>query len=66
MIPRNRFLLAGNIDSWAPKRLINSGLVNLLRSPEIDSQPGGIDALESIPGLLSLQIRALKCVTYNQ
>ncbi len=33
---------------------------NLLRSsPGIDSQPGGIDSLESIPGLLErLQIRA--------
>ncbi len=32
--------------------------VDLLRSPGIDSQPGGIDALESIPGLLKrLQIR---------
>ncbi len=25
---------------------------NLLRSPGIDSQPGGIDSSESIPGLL--------------
>ncbi len=34
--------------------------VHLLRSPGIDSQPGGIDSLESIPGLLKrLQIRAL-------
>jgi hypothetical protein len=34
--------------------------VNLVRSPGIDSQPGGIDFLESIPGLLKrLQIRAL-------
>ncbi len=34
--------------------------VNLLRSPWIDFQPGGIDSLESIPGLLKrLQIRAL-------
>jgi hypothetical protein len=34
--------------------------VNLLRSPGIDFQPGGIDSLESIPGLLiRLQIRAL-------
>jgi len=34
--------------------------VNLLRSPGIDSQPGGIDSLESIPVLLKcLQIRAL-------
>ncbi len=33
--------------------------VNLLRSTGIDSQPGGIDSLESIPGLLKLlQIRA--------
>jgi hypothetical protein len=28
--------------------------VNLLRSPGIDSQPGGIDSLESIPGLLNV------------
>ncbi len=28
-------------------------LVNLLRSPGMDSQPGGIDYLESIPGLLN-------------
>jgi len=34
--------------------------VNLLRSLRIDSQPCGIDSLESIPGLLKcLQIRAL-------
>jgi hypothetical protein len=34
--------------------------VDLLRSPEIDSQPGEIDVLESIPGLHKrLQIRAL-------
>jgi hypothetical protein len=34
--------------------------VYLLRSPGIDSQPGGIDCSESIPGLLiRLQIRAL-------
>jgi hypothetical protein len=26
--------------------------VNLLRRPEIDSQPSGIDCLESLPGLL--------------
>jgi hypothetical protein len=26
--------------------------VNLLRGPGIDSQPGGINSLESIPGLL--------------
>jgi hypothetical protein len=26
--------------------------VNLSRSPRIDSQPSGIDSLESIPGLL--------------
>jgi hypothetical protein len=33
--------------------------VNLLRSPEIDFQPGGIDFSESIPGLHKrLQIRA--------
>ncbi len=33
---------------------------NLLRSPGSDSQPGGIDSWESIPGLLKrLQIRAL-------
>jgi hypothetical protein len=33
--------------------------VNLLRRSEIDSQPGGIDAWESIPGLLErLQIQA--------
>jgi hypothetical protein len=33
--------------------------VNLLRSPAIDSRPGGIDSLESISGLLKrLQIRA--------
>ncbi len=32
--------------------------VNLLRSQGIDSQTGGIDSLESIPGLLKrLQIR---------
>ena len=35
--------------------------VNLLRSPGIDSKPGGIDALKSIPGLFKrLQIRAQK------
>jgi hypothetical protein len=34
--------------------------VDLLRSPEIDSQPGEIDVSESIPGIhKSLQIRAL-------
>ncbi len=34
-------------------------LVNLLRILKIDSQPGGIYSLESIPGLLKcLQIRA--------
>jgi hypothetical protein len=34
--------------------------VDLLRSPGIDSQPGGIDSLESIVGLLkSLQIGPL-------
>jgi hypothetical protein len=34
--------------------------VNLLRRPGNDSQPGGIDSLESIIGLLErLQIRAL-------
>jgi hypothetical protein len=34
--------------------------VYILRSPGIDSQPGGIDSLGSIPGLLiRLQIRAL-------
>jgi hypothetical protein len=34
--------------------------VKLLRSPGIDSQPGGIESSESIPGLLKrLQIRAL-------
>jgi hypothetical protein len=34
--------------------------VNLLRSPGIDSQPGGIDSSESIPGHHKrLQIRAL-------
>ncbi len=33
--------------------------VNLLTSPGIDSQPGGIDSSESISGLLKrLQIRA--------
>jgi hypothetical protein len=36
-------------------------LVNLLRSPGIDSQSGRIDSLESIPGLLKrLQIQAQK------
>jgi hypothetical protein len=35
--------------------------VNLLRSPGIDSQPGGTDSSEFIPGFLKrLQIRALK------
>jgi hypothetical protein len=34
--------------------------VNSLISPRIDSKPGGIASLESIPGLLKrLQIRAL-------
>jgi hypothetical protein len=34
--------------------------VNLLRRPGIDSQAGGIDSLESTPGLLKrLLIRAL-------
>jgi hypothetical protein len=34
--------------------------VNLLRSPGIESQPGGIDSSESIPGHHKrLQIRAL-------
>ncbi len=38
----------------------DSHFVNLLRSPGIDSQPGGIDCSESIPMLLKrLQIRAL-------
>jgi hypothetical protein len=38
--------------------------VNLLRSPEIYSQPGGIDSVELIPGLLKLlQIRALHAVS---
>jgi hypothetical protein len=35
--------------------------VNFLRSTGIDSKPGGIDSLETIPGLLKrLKIRALK------
>jgi hypothetical protein len=35
-------------------------VVNLLKNPGIDSQPGGIDSLESIPRLLMrLQIRAV-------
>jgi hypothetical protein len=39
--------------------------VNLSRSPGIDSQPGGIDSLESIHGLLKrLQIRAQEKVKY--
>jgi hypothetical protein len=37
--------------------------VKLLMSPGINSQPGGIESLESIPGLLKrLQIRALDVV----
>ncbi len=36
-------------------------IVNLLRSPKIDSPPGGIDSSESISGLLKrLQIRAVQ------
>ena len=36
--------------------------MNLIRSPGIDSQPGGIDSSESIPGLHKrLQIRAQYC-----
>ncbi len=39
--------------------LSESGLVNLLRGSGIDSQPGGIDSSELIPGFLKrLQIRA--------
>ena len=35
--------------------------VNLLRGPGINSQPGRIDSLESIPGLIKrLQIRTMR------
>jgi hypothetical protein len=41
------------------KIFLSSQVVNLLRSPGNDSQRGGIDSLELIPGLLKcLQIRA--------
>jgi hypothetical protein len=41
--------------------------VKLLRSPGIDSQPGGIDSSESISGLIkSLQIRALSFTGYRE
>jgi hypothetical protein len=47
-----------------------SVFVNLLWSPGIDSQPGGIDSSELIPGLHKrLQIRALiykKNITDNE
>jgi hypothetical protein len=46
-----------------------SVFVNFLRTPGIDSQPGGIDSSELIPGLHSLQIRALiykKNITDNE
>ncbi len=50
-IPGNRF---------RQPMLSETVLVNLLRSPVIDSQPGEIDYSESIPGLHKrLQIRAL-------
>jgi hypothetical protein len=39
--------------------------VNPLRSPGIDSQPGGIDSSEAISGLFTrLQIRAQETETY--
>jgi hypothetical protein len=41
--------------------------VILLRRPGIDFQPGGIDSLESIPGLLNhLQIRALYTFSHRE
>ncbi len=53
---------------WIKKRRVGDGqmdgraesvFVNILRSPGIDSQPGGIDSLESIHVLhKGLQIRA--------
>ncbi len=47
-------LYSKDADSW-PEPLF----VNFLRSPGIDSQPGGIDSSGSIPGLHKrLQIRA--------
>ncbi len=45
----------------------DSHFVNLLRSPGIDSQPGGIDCLESIPMLLKcIEIWALVMNYWSQ
>ncbi len=47
-------------DSHLPNYSSEPEFGNLLMSPGIDSQPGGIDSLESMPGLLKLlQILAL-------